>query len=114
MTKNFKKITAGKLLYIYFGSKIAIYLSLGLHEGRISYRRSLQPLKDNIQHFKNMKIENSFTFSMFVGLFSLLDPEPATQIIADPCGSGSSILAPVLRIRIRDRCLFDPWIRDPE
>jgi hypothetical protein len=20
---------------------------------------------------------------------------------------------PVLRIRIRDRCLFDPWVRDP-
>jgi hypothetical protein len=32
--------------------KIAIYLTLGLHEGRPNYRRSLQPAKENIQHFK--------------------------------------------------------------
>jgi hypothetical protein len=32
--------------------KIAIYLSLGLHKGGPSYRRSLQPSKENIQHFK--------------------------------------------------------------
>jgi hypothetical protein len=28
------------------------YLSLGLHEGRPSYRRSLHPSKETIQHFK--------------------------------------------------------------
>jgi hypothetical protein len=32
--------------------KVAIYLSLGLPKGRPSYRRSLQPSKENIQHFK--------------------------------------------------------------
>ncbi len=31
-------------------SEIAIYLSLGLHKGRPSYRRSLQPSIENIQH----------------------------------------------------------------
>ncbi len=31
---------------------MAIYLSLGLNEERLSYRRSCQPSKDNIQHFK--------------------------------------------------------------
>jgi hypothetical protein len=29
----------------------AIYLSLGLDKGRSSYRRSLQPSKENIKHF---------------------------------------------------------------
>ncbi len=42
-----------------FWSKIAIYLSLGLHKGRPSYRRSLQPSKEKIQHFK------TWNFSLF-------------------------------------------------
>jgi len=44
----------------------------GTSAGRTSYRRSLQPSKDNIQHFKTQKF---FTFSIFVGLFSLLVPD---------------------------------------
>jgi hypothetical protein len=46
MTKNWKKITADKK--IIFLSKIAIYLSLGLHKGRSRYRRSHHPSKENI------------------------------------------------------------------
>ncbi len=34
--------------FIFFGPKIAVYLHLGLHKGRTSYRRSLQPSKENI------------------------------------------------------------------
>jgi hypothetical protein len=52
MTKNLTKFTAENFFYIFFaffGSKIAIYLSLGLQTGRPSYRRSLLPSK-NIQH----------------------------------------------------------------
>jgi hypothetical protein len=37
---------------IFLSSKIAIYLFQGLQKGRPSYRRSLQPSKENIQHFK--------------------------------------------------------------
>ncbi len=37
---------------IYSWSKTTIYLSLGLHKGRPSYKRSLQLSKENIQHFK--------------------------------------------------------------
>jgi hypothetical protein len=48
--QKFKKIKLKK--YIIFGSKIAVYLSLGLHKGRPSNRRSLQPSKENIQHIK--------------------------------------------------------------
>ncbi len=44
-----------------FWSKIAIYLSLGLHEGRLSYRRSLQTSK-NIQ---NTKTAHFITFFFF-------------------------------------------------
>jgi hypothetical protein len=54
MTKNWKKITAEKNLIFFFNIKNwgTIYLSLGLHKGRPSCRRSLQPSKENIQHFK--------------------------------------------------------------
>jgi hypothetical protein len=47
MTKKLKKITAEKKLN-FFGSKTAIYLSLGLHKERPSYRRSLQLSKEAI------------------------------------------------------------------
>jgi hypothetical protein len=42
------KITAEKNVGTFFGSKTAIYLSLGLHNGRSSYRRSLHHSKENI------------------------------------------------------------------
>ncbi len=45
------KNTAENFLTL-FWSKIAIYLSPGLHKGRPSYRRSLEPSKENNQHFK--------------------------------------------------------------
>jgi hypothetical protein len=45
------KFTVDKKFTI-FEPKSAIYLSLGLHEERPNYRRSLQPSKENIQHFK--------------------------------------------------------------
>jgi hypothetical protein len=38
------------------------------------------------------KNENSVLFSIFLGHFSLLDPDPEAQINADPCGSGSKTL----------------------
>jgi hypothetical protein len=50
MTKHWKKITAEKKITFFWGSKTTIYLSLGLHKERSSYRRSLQLLKEAIQH----------------------------------------------------------------
>jgi hypothetical protein len=50
MTKKWKKFAAEKNLKFLI-KKIAIYIYLGLHKGRLSYRRSLQPSKENIQHF---------------------------------------------------------------
>jgi hypothetical protein len=47
--QKLKKKIQLKFFYIFFCSKIAIYLSLGLLKGRPSYMRSLQPLKENIQ-----------------------------------------------------------------
>ncbi len=97
MTKNWEKFTAVKLLYI-FGSKIAIYLFLGLHKGHTSYRRNLQPSKENIQHFKTWKffmffyISGSFLPSSIRIRISKTDPDPLTRLNPDP-----------IRIRIRIR-----------
>ncbi len=55
-----------EIKFLFSLSKLAIYLSLGLHKGRTSYRRSLQPSKENIQHFKTWK---SCNFSYFCGSF---------------------------------------------
>ncbi len=50
MTKNWKKFTAEiDFTYIFM---IKNLLSLGLHKGRPSYRRSLHPSKENIYQFK--------------------------------------------------------------
>jgi hypothetical protein len=48
------------LKFVFFFPKIAICLSLGLYKGCPSYRRSLYPSKENIQHFKAMKLLNFF------------------------------------------------------
>ncbi len=77
---------------IFFWSKIAIYLSVGLHKGRPSYRRSLQPQKST----SDMKFLNFFLF--FWVIFALLDP--------DQSGSGSETLKLVWRSL--------PGLREPE
>jgi len=51
-------------IFFTFWSKIVIYLSLSLHKGRPSHRRSLQLSKENIQHFTTWKF---FTFFYFCG-----------------------------------------------
>ncbi len=50
--QKFNKITAGKNTIFLIKNCNILFLSLGLYEGRPSYRRSLQPSKENIQHFK--------------------------------------------------------------
>jgi hypothetical protein len=60
-----KKITAEKKLNL-FGSKTTIYLSLGLHKERPSYRRILQISKENIQQLQNKIF---FIFKYFCGSF---------------------------------------------
>jgi hypothetical protein len=67
--------------FLLFLTNIAIKFSLALHKGRTSYKRSLQLSKENIQHFKKMKIINFFLFLWVI--FALLEPDP------DPdCESG--------------------------
>jgi hypothetical protein len=51
-----------------------------LHEGRPSYRRSLQPSKENIRHFKTI----SWTFLYLGFIFALLDPDPLTCLNPNP------------------------------
>ncbi len=78
---NWKKNYSWKF-NLFFWSKIAIYLSLGLHEGHPSYRRSPQKRTSSTS-----KHEKSVLFSFFVGHFC----PPGS-------GSGSAIW---MRIRIQ-------------
>jgi hypothetical protein len=48
--------------FFYYIFLIKSYLSLGLHKGHPSYRRSLQPSKENIQHFKTWSFLTFFYF----------------------------------------------------
>jgi hypothetical protein len=75
---------------IFFGSKIAIYLSLGLHRERPCYRSSLQLSKENIQHFKTY---NSllYLFPFLCVIFALLDPDSESGS-TDMTESGSETL----------------------
>jgi hypothetical protein len=68
--------TAEIFLYL-FWSKIAIYLSQGLYRGHLSFRRSLQPSKENIHSFK---IWNFFPH----GSGSEYSRPKSMQIHADP------------------------------
>ncbi len=79
--RKLKKICSWKLIFFY--QKL---LSQGLHEGRPSYKRSLQLSKENIQHFKTW----NFKFFLLVWvIFALLDPD--LDLDSD-YGSGSTDL----------------------
>ncbi len=77
-----KKCIAGNLISIFL-IKNCNLLILGLHKGRPSYRRSLQPSKENIQYLKTKKI---WTNLFLWVIFALLDPDPDPQF---ECGFGS-------------------------
>ncbi len=67
-------------------AKTIIYLSLGLHKGRPSYKRSLQLSKKNIQHFKTWNFVNFLEFFLLLWvIFALLDPDLDSEY-----GSGSN------------------------
>ncbi len=64
--------------------KFAFHLSLGLHKGRPSHKRSPQLLRENTQHFKTW---NFFTFFLFLWVFFAilhLNPDPLTWQYPDP------------------------------
>jgi hypothetical protein len=83
MTKNWKKFTAVKLFLLYFfGSKIAIYLSLGLHKRRTFAQATEEAFNPQKRTSSTSKQENSLLLSVFLGHFcppgSDPDPDPAT------------------------------------
>jgi hypothetical protein len=57
---------------------MAIYLSLGLHQGRTRYRRSLQPSEKNISTLKH---QNYLLFLYLWVIFTLLDLDPEVSAI---------------------------------
>jgi hypothetical protein len=63
------------------------FIYLGLHKERLSYRRSLQPSKENIQHFK-LEISSLFLFLRVIFALLYPDPDPADQ---NPSGSETQV-----------------------
>jgi hypothetical protein len=77
-----------------FLSKIAIYLSLGLHKGPPNCRRSLQPSKENIQQWASTSKDEIF-ITFFLFFWAILpswiqiwianpDTDPGTPLNPDP------------------------------
>ncbi len=73
--KNCTKFTA-EIFFYFFGSKTTIYLSLGLHKGRPSYRRSLQLSKENIHHCKHEIFKFFLLLRVIFALLTWLNPDP--------------------------------------
>ncbi len=68
MNKNWKNVAEEN---IFFLTKIAIYLSLGLLKGCPSYRKSFRSSKENIQYLLLIN------YSLFLWvILALLDPNP--------------------------------------
>jgi hypothetical protein len=66
---------------------LILYLILGFYKERPSYRRSLQPLKENIQHFYFSKHEiSSFFLFLSSGTFDLIEygSHPAPEHFLQP------------------------------
>jgi hypothetical protein len=83
-----KKFIAGNLIYIFL-----IKIAIGPPQ-RTPKLPKPSALKREHPVLKNMKILDFFLFLWVI--FALLDPDPATQNNADPCGSGSeTLLRPV-------------------
>jgi hypothetical protein len=75
---------------IFFDQKLQFTYLLSHYKGRPSFRRSLQPSKENIQHFKKMKFINFFLLWV---IFALLDPDSDCESgygSKDPTESGSN------------------------
>jgi hypothetical protein len=88
MTKNWKKFTAERKINFFL---IKNYNLPGLHKGLPNYRWSLQPLKENIQHFKTL---NFLVFSTF-GSFCLPGSGyGSTDLIESGSGSETLVLIP--------------------
>ncbi len=88
MTKNGNKFTAKTKIYLFFGWKTTIDLSLGLNKERSSYRRSLQPQKRT----PNFKPWNFLSFPYFYGSFLPLPSLHRPDWIWIQYGSGSETL----------------------
>jgi hypothetical protein len=81
--QNFKKKTAAIFYIFFFGSKFKFtYPEAFIKYIHPTYRRSLQPSKENIQHLKRL---NVFTFFYFTGSFlqccgsGMFIPDPGSK-----------------------------------
>jgi hypothetical protein len=83
-TINILKSLQLKKKKIFFGSKIVIFLSLGLRKGHPSSRRSLQPSKK--EHSSILSFLFLWVIDSFLPFWIRTKP---TKICADPSGPGS-------------------------
>ncbi len=73
IAKNWREKTQPKnFSFFFFIQNCNLYIP-GLHKGRPSYRRSLKPSKENIQHIQKW---NLLTFLFLWVIFALLDKDP--------------------------------------
>jgi hypothetical protein len=89
-----KKKNTAEISFPFFDQNYTL-LSLGLHKGRPSYRRSLPPSKEYIKYLKFINL-----FSIFVGHFCPPGSEYGSR---DPTESGSNTDTDPDPIRIRIR-----------
>jgi hypothetical protein len=94
MTKKIgNNLKLKKFFYFFFFKNCNLHI-LGLYKGRPIYRRSLQSTKKASSNSIIQNMEFLF-FSLFLWVIFALrdpDPDPATQMNVDPCGSGSATL----------------------
>jgi hypothetical protein len=99
MSKNCKMLLLEKN-NIFYQKFQYTYFSLCLHEGRPSYRESLQFSKENTQHLKKLHffsyffLKKSFSATWIRIWIRIVNanPDPANQNQWDPCGSWSTTL----------------------
>jgi hypothetical protein len=84
IVKKLKKKLQLENFLIYFGSTIAIYLSLGLHKGSHKLQEKPSALKREPPALQNMNILYFFLYLWVIFAFLDLGQDPATQLNADP------------------------------
>jgi hypothetical protein len=91
MTKNWKKFTARIFYLFFFYQKFQFTYPQASLKAAQATGKAFNPQKRTSSTSKH---KNSSLFLFLWVIFALLDldPDPATQINADPCGSGSPTL----------------------
>jgi hypothetical protein len=121
MSKTEKKYSAEIFFFSFFSTKIAIYLSLGLHKGRPGYKRSLQPLKgtplnpdliwihnidfDSVHYLSSLpnsigQIRGIFASSMTAKIVNFWDRDPPFVCLSRAIPTKAQIIRNRIKIKV--------------